>query len=192
MYTKSDLTRAFLSIGTDGLSLRHLGVQALSNSKKRDELEKFKTFMLQLNTAGGDIYDLASIFTSDSMVELIQNARNTRAYNERQMQQQPQNQMPLTQHRILQEKIQAAGRAADAKSDATSLNFLASVSDQTVRQADIESKERIEDKKIENDSKLHDDEMRMKMEELKLKSKELAQRAMEDATKRYVAGINKN
>lgn len=167
MYTKSDLTRAFLSIGTDGLSLRHLGVQALSNSKKRDELEKFKTFMLQLNTAGGDIYDLASIFTSDSMVELIQNARNTRAYNERQMQQQQQNQMQLNQqqiqaeaaekdkqrqhelaledkkgqYRILQEKIQAAGRAADAKSDATSLNFLASVSDQTVRQADIESKE---------------------------------------------------
>jgi hypothetical protein len=218
MYTKSDLTRAFLSIGTDGLSLRHLGVQALSNSKKRDELEKFKTFMLQLNTAGGDIYDLASIFTSDSMVELIQNARNTRAYNERQIQQQQQNQMQLNQqqiqaeaaekdkqrqhelaledkkgqYRILQEKIQAAGRAADAKSDATSLNFLASVSDQTVRQADIESKERIEDKKIENDSKLHDDEMRMKMEELKLKSKELAQRAREDATKRYVAGINKN
>lgn len=174
--------------------------------------------MLQLNTAGGDIYDLASIFTSDSMVELIQNARNTRAYNERQMQQQQQNQMQLNQqqiqaeaaekdkqrqhelaledkkgqYRILQEKIQAAGRAADAKSDATSLNFLASVSDQTVRQADIESKERIEDKKIENDSKLHDDEMRMKMEELKLKSKELAQRAREDATKRYVAGINKN
>ena len=58
--------------------------------------------------------------------------------------------------------------------------------------SDIESNERIEDKKIENDSKLHDDEMRMKMEELKLKSKELAQRAREDATKRYVAGINKN
>ena len=34
--------------------------------------------------------------------------------------------------------------------------------------------------------------MRMKMEELKLKSEELAQRAREDATKRYVAGINKN
>lgn len=218
MYTKSDLTRAFLSIGTDGLSLRHLGVQALSNSKKRDELEKFKTYMLQLNTAGGDIYDLASIFTSDSMVELIQNARNARAYNERQMQQQQQNQMQLNQqqiqaeaqdkerqrqhelaiedkkgqYRVLQEKIQAAGRAADAKSDATSLNFLAAVSDQTVRQADIESKENISNSKIAVESKKHEDEMRLKMEELKLKSKELAQRAREDATKRYVAGINKN
>lgn len=218
MYTKSDLTRAFLSIGTDGLSLRHLGVQALSNSKKRDELEKFKTYMLQLNTAGGDIYDLASIFTSDSMVELIQNARNARAYNERQMQQQQQNQMQINQqqiqaeaqekerqrqhelaiedkkgqYRVLQEKIQAAGRAADAKSDATSLNFLAAVSDQTVRQADIESKENIANSKIAVDSKKHEDEMRLKMEELKLKSQELAQRAREDATKRYVAGINKN
>ena len=150
MYTKSDLTRAFLSIGTDGLSLRHLGVQAMSNSKKRDELEKFKTFMLQLNTAGGDIYDLASIFTSDSMVELIQNARNSRMYAERRQQQQQQQQMQLNQqqieaearekelqrqhelaiedkkgqYRVLQEKIQAAGRAADAKSDATSLNYL--------------------------------------------------------------------
>lgn len=218
MYTKSDLTRAFLAIGTDGLSLRHLGVQAMHNSKKREELEKFKAFMMQLNTAGGDIYDLASIFTSDSMVELIQNARNTRLYNERQMQQQQQNQMQLNQqqiqaeaeekerqrqhelaiedkkgqYRVLEEKIQAAGRAADAKSDATSLNFLASVSDQAVKQADVESRERIDDKKIDTAKQQHDDEMRLKMEELKLKSKELAQRAREDATKRYVAGINKN
>lgn len=218
MYTKSDLTRAFLTISTDGLSLRHLGVQAMSNSKKRDELEKFKTFMLQLNTAGGDIYDLASIFTSDSMVELIQNARNSRMYAERQQQQQQQQQMQLNQqqieaearekelqrqhelaiedkkgqYRVLQEKIQAAGRAADAKSDATSLNYLAAVSDQAVRQADIESKENIETQKIESNTRAHEDEMRLKMEELKLRSKELAQRAREDATKRYVAGINKN
>ena len=139
-------------------------------------------------------------------------------YAERQQQQQQQQQMQLNQqqieaearekelqrqhelaiedkkgqYRVLQEKIQAAGRAADAKSDATSLNYLAAVSDQAVRQADIESKENIETQKIESNTRAHEDEMRLKMEELKLRSKELAQRAREDATKRYVAGINKN
>src|SRR5699024_12437132 len=81
-------------------NVRLLINQILTKSNKREKQKKLKTFMLQLNTDGGDIYDLASIFTSDSMVELIQNARNTRAYNERQMQQQQQNQMQLNQQQI--------------------------------------------------------------------------------------------
>lgn len=217
-YTKSDLTRAFLTIGTDGLSLRHLGVQALSNSKKREELERFKNYMLQLNTAGGDIYDLASIFTADSMVELVQSARNARRYAEQRAAAEQQNQLRISQqqieaeaqeaerdrqhdlavedkkgqYRVLQEKIQAAGRAADAKADATSLNYLAQVSEQTIKQASIESKEAIADKKIESDERSKEEDRKIELAKLNLQAKALAQRAREDTTKRYVAGVNKN
>lgn len=217
-YTKSDLTRAFLTIGTDGLSLRHLGVQALSNSKKREELERFKAFMMQLNTAGGDIYDLASIFTADSMVELVQSARNARRYAERQQQAQQQSQQQMVQqqlqaeaeekekdrqhelaiedkkgqYRVLSEKIQAAGRAADSKADTTSLNYLAQVSEQTVKQAAIESKEEIAGRKIDSDERQRDEDRKLELAKLNLQAKALAQRAREDATKRYVAGVNKN
>lgn len=218
MYTKSDLTRAFLKIGTDGLSMRHLGVQAISNSKKREELERFKTYMLQMNTAGGDIYDLASIFTADSMVELIQVARNTRKYNEQRERQAQQTELQINQqklqaeaqeserqmqhekeienikgnYRILQEKIQAAGRAADSKADATSLNFLAQMSEQALQEADIEQRNTISEKKIELDNRKLDEQMKLELAKINLKAQEIAQRKSSDEAKKYVAGINKN
>lgn len=218
MYTKSDLTRAFLRIGTDGLSMRHLGVQAVVNSKKREELEKFKTYMLQLNTAGGDIYDLASIFTADSMVELIQIARNARRRSDQLMQQQQQQQMQINQqqieadarekereyqheekmenikgqYRILQEKVQAAGRAADAKADVTSLNYLAQVSQQALDEAGMEQKNTLENRKIDLKSKEMDDKRKIELAKLDLKAKEIKQRQDSDNAKKYVAGINKN
>lgn len=218
MYTKSDLTKAFLRISTDGLSLRNLGVQAIDNPKKREELERFKSYLVQLNTAGGDIYDLASIFSSDSMVELKQVALNSRKYAEKQAQQQQQNQMQMNQqqieaearekqadrdlklritqmegeYRLRQEMIQASGRAADAKSDPASMNFVAQVSQQAINSAENNQRLELENRKLDNQSRMDEEERRIKMEELRLKSRELAQRAREDATKRYVATVNKN
>lgn len=218
MYTKSDLSKAFLRIGTDGLSLRHLGVQAVNNPKRREELERFKNYLLQINTAGGDIYDLAAIFSSDSMVELKQIALNSRRYQERMQQQQQQNQLQINQqqieadaqekerdrehetqmkviegeYRLRQEMIQAAGRAADAKSDVAGYNFVANVSEQALKDKEINNNMEIETRKADDAASISQEELRIKMQELALKSRELAQRAREDATKRYVAAINKN
>ena len=218
LYTQSDLTRGFIRIGTDGLSLRHLGVQAISNSKKREELERFKAYMMQLNTAGGDIYDLASIFSSDSMIELRQVALNARKNAERVAQQNQQNQLQLNQqqiqaeaqekekerqhelqlealkgeYRLRQETIQAAGRAADSKSDAESMNFVAKMSDQAIRETEGASKIELDRNRLENSNKIEEQKMKIKMQELSLKAKELSQRAREDDTKRYVASVNKN
>lgn len=218
MYTKSDLTRAFLTIGTDGLSMRHLGVQAISNSKKREELERFKAYMLQLNTAGGDIYDLASIFTADSMVELIQVARNSRKRADQLSNQQQQQQMQLSQqqieadakaeerryqhekeiesmkgqYRLLEEKVQAAGRAADAKADPASLNYLADVSRQALEEAGMEQENFLENRKLDIKSKEIDEKTKIELQKLSLKAQEIKQRQESDKTKKYVAGINKN
>lgn len=218
MYTKSDLTKAFLRIGTDGLSMRHLGVQAINNPKRREELERFKNYLLQINTAGGDIYDLASIFSSDSMIELKQIALNSRKYQERIQQQQQQNQLQINQqtlqaeseekardrehelqlkslegeYRLRQEMIQAAGRAADAKSDEAGYNFVAEMSDQAIKENEAANRIELDNKKEDNKSYIDKEQLKLKMQELALKSRELAQRAREDSTKRYVAAINKN
>lgn len=218
MYTKSDLTRAFLRVGSDGLSLRNLGVQVINNPKKREELERFKNYLLQINTAGGDIYDLASIFASDSMIELKQVAYNSRRYAERQQQQQQQNALQQQQQQIqadAQEKqqerehelrieqvkgeyslrremIQASGRAADAKSDAASMNFVANMSDQALRENDAVRKAELESRKIDNEAEANREQVRLRMHELALKSQELAQRQRDNATKRFVASVNKN
>lgn len=218
MYTKSDLTKAYLMIGADGLSLRNLGVQAIDNPKKREELERFKAYLLQTNTAGGDIYDLATIFASDSMVELKQVALNSRKYAEKQQQQQQQNQMQINQQQIQaeaeekrlerehdlqkeamkgeyslrREMIQASGRAADAKSDPASMNFVAQMSQQAINSAENSNRMDIETRKMRHQEDMDREEMRLRMQEMSLKARELAQRAREDATKRYVAAINKN
>lgn len=218
MYTKSDLTKAFLRISTDGLSLRNLGVQAIDNPKKREELERFKSYLIQMNTAGGDIYDLASIFASDSMVELKQIALNSRKYAEQQAQQAQQNQMQINQqqieaeardkqadrdnklriaqiegeYRLRQEMIQSAGRSADSKADPASMNFVAQISQQAVNSVDNEKKLDLESQKFDHQKAMDEQSMRAKMEELRIKSREVAQRAREDATKRYVATVNKN
>lgn len=218
LYTKSDMTRAFLEIGTDELTLRHLGVMPITNSKKRQELENFKNYMLQLNTAGGDIYDLASIFTADSMVELTQVAKNARKRQDEIRQQEQQSQMQINQqniqaqakekekerqhelaiedkkgyYRILEEKVQAAGRAADAKADPASLNFLAQTSQQAIQQSGIESNAQLENRRIDMDERDMEERRKLEYEKLKLQTEQLAQRKREDDTKRYVAGINKN
>lgn len=218
MYTKSDLTRAFLTIGTDGLAMRHLGVQTITNAKKRQEMERMKEFMLQMNTAGSDMYDLAAIISSDSMVELQQAALQSRLRQDQVRQQEQQNQMQLQQqqieaaqqekereyqhemqvedlkgrYRLQQEYIQATGRAADAKADDASLQFLRQEGDMTMRQAELDSREQLETRRMDDARAANEMKTRIELEKLNLQAKQLAQRAREDATKRYVAGINKN
>lgn len=218
MYTKSDLTRAYLKISSDGLSLRNLGVQPIINSKKREELERFKAYLLQINTAGGDIYDLASIFTADSMVELMQLARNSRKYAEEQAQKAQQNQMQLNQQNIQAEKeakaleyqhkerienikgqydlakerLQVEGQLASIPSDNSYLDVMSKDADRALKEMELENKQALEMKKLDNARESENNQLSLKMKELDLRAKELKQRIQEDATKRYVAGVNKN
>lgn len=218
MYTKSDLTRAFLTIGTDGLSMRHMGVQAITNAKKRQELERFKEFMLQMNTAGSDVYDLAQIATSDSMVTLRQVALESRRRADQIRQQEQQNQMQLNQQQIQadqqakereyqhelqlaqlkgnidlqRERIRAAGYAADQQADTTSLDYLTKTAEQSIRQADVENRYQIEQQRLDDARAAKEQEAEFRRQELELKREEIRQRQRDNDTARYVAGINKN
>ena len=218
MYTKSDLTRAFLTIGTDGLSMRHMGVQAITNAKKRQELERFKEFMLQMNTAGSDVYDLAQIATSDSMVTLRQVALESRRRADQVRQQEQQNQMQLQQQQIQaaqqekereyqhelqlaqlkgnidlqRERIRAAGYAADQQADTTSLDYLTKTAEQSIRQADVENRYQIEQQRLDDARASKEQEAEFRRQELELKREEIRQRQRDNDTARYVAGINKN
>ena len=205
-------------ISSDGLSLRNLGVQPIINSKKREELERFKAYLLQINTAGGDIYDLASIFTADSMVELMQLARNSRKYAEEQAQKAQQNQMQLNQQNIQAEKeakaleyqhkerienikgqydlakerLQVEGQLASIPSDNSYLDVMSKDADRALKEMELENKQALEMKKLDNARESENNQLSLKMKELDLRAKELKQRIQEDATKRYVAGVNKN
>ena len=96
------------------------------------------------------------------------------------------------EYRLRQETIQAAGRAADSKSDAESRNFVAKMSDQAIRETEGVSKIELDRNRLESSNKIEEQKMKIKMQELSLKAKELSQRAREDDTRRYVASVNKN
>lgn len=218
MYTKSDLTRAFLRVGTDGLSMRHLGVQAITNAKKRQELESFKQYMMQLNTAGNDVYDLASLFTADSMTEAVQVARNARAYAEKQARQQQENELQVNQQRIeaeaqekerdrqhemqlealkgdyrlRQEMIQASGYAANRQSDPASWNYMAQMANLATKQASSARDAALAESEASEARREHDDRMEIEREKLRLKEKEIDQRERTNEANKYIAGINKN
>lgn len=59
-------------------SLRKLEVFPADDSSKRRELENFKNMVLQNNTMGNDLYDLAELFSSDNMVSVMEIANNSR------------------------------------------------------------------------------------------------------------------
>src|SRR5690606_28031542 len=69
-YRKSDSTQAWLKLQDPDLPIKHLGVRAISNSKKRKELEAFKEYLLNTNTLGADLKAIADVITSDSIVTL--------------------------------------------------------------------------------------------------------------------------
>lgn len=96
------------------------------------------------------------------------------------------------QYRLLEEKVQAAGRAADAKADPASLNYLADVSRQALEEAGMEQENFLENRKLDIKSKEIDEKTKIELQKLSLKAQEIKQRQESDKTKKYVAGINKN
>ena len=72
MYRNSDLSLAYVSLTDNSLSLRHLNVMAVSNSKKRLELENLKQYILQTNTLGNDLLDITRMMNANSTAEMNQ------------------------------------------------------------------------------------------------------------------------
>ena len=97
MYRNSDLSLAYISLTDNSLSLRHLNVMAVSNSKKRLELENLKQYILQTNTLGNDLLDITRMMSANSTAEMNQIGRDARSYADRVRQEEYQNQQRLVQ-----------------------------------------------------------------------------------------------
>lgn len=77
-FTQSDATQAFIKESDDNFSLRRFSIVPISNSKKREQLKTFKSWLVQNNTLGTDELAMAELITSDSMSEIIEAARTAR------------------------------------------------------------------------------------------------------------------
>lgn len=217
-YTKSDLSKSFLSVAGDDIKLWSLGVRAVSNSKKHKKLEEMRQAMLSVNTAGYDALDMARILTCESMQELLASAIESRKHADQVRQETYEQQMSLQQqqqqyeaairedqqqhekdieamkgnYKVETERIKAAGIAAGKNSDAQSLEFVKNQSQMAVEQSKIEQTSIDNNRKMDLTESMAKKAAQQRDRELDLKEKQLAQRQRDDQTKRYTSTINKN
>lgn len=217
-YTKSDSSKAFLKFTDPYFKLRNLGILPVSNSKKRKELENFKNYLLNNNTLNGDLYSVASLFTSDTMVELIESARLERLNAQKDAQVQRQHEIEIEdrkieavkqqeltnwqreeyskqkdrENKIEVEKIDALGRAADNNADADNLNFIISQANLAIQKEknnkEISIKETEQIRKSEKDKQ----DYYLRLEELKNETLKIATKNKEIDTNKYISQVNKN
>lgn len=217
-YTKSDSTKAYLKFQDPYFQLRKLGLLPISNSKKRKELENFKSYLLNTNTLGSDEMSLAKLFSSDTMVELIEAARAerirrqqeteaTRAHEngliERQAEideQKAVNEWKREEYsnqkdrenKIEIERIESLGRAVDNNAEQGQLDFIMKQADLAVKKTKVDSEISIAEAEQVRKTEKDKQDFAIRMQELKNKTLELEQKRKESNDNKYIAEINKN
>lgn len=217
-YTKSDLSRVFLKFTDLDFPLRRFGIMAVSNSKKRKELELMKSYLLNQNTMQTDTLELASLVSSDNVVALIEIARLERLRKEKLEAIQRQHEMDMLDKQLQlerekeiftwqlnektndadrlneleKERIAAIGRAADNESTLGGLDYISTQADLAIKREQANFQNDIDTKELD-----------LKIEEAKQKYKDLEDKRLLERDKlalenkrldneRYIAQINKN
>lgn len=217
-YTKSDLSKSYLKFSDPYFPLRKLGLLPISNSKKRKELESFKSYLMNTNTLGSDEMSLVKLFTSDTMVELMESARQERFRRNDEIKQDREHQLELLdkqaqiedqkdlvvwqreeyskqkdrENKIEVERIDALGRAADNNANLESLNYINKNADLALKKEKQDAE--IELSKEELNRKTDKDKMdnQFKYEQLKNEILKTQTKIKESENKKYIAEINKN
>lgn len=217
-YTASDASQAFIKETDDDFNFRKFSIVPISNSKKREQLKTFKTWLMNTNTLGTDELAMAELITSDSMAEIIESARSARlarqeqdsmAQNQQGEQLQKLEEMKQQAADALWEKqeyskqkdrekdvrvatINALGRAADKQAGTDEFDVILKQSTLALNQAKTEAD--INTKNVENDikrGKLEEDRAK-RLDDMKIKLAELATKRQISQDNKYIARINKN
>jgi hypothetical protein len=217
-WTKSDSSIGFLQLSDPYFPLRRMGLLPSNDSKKRKQLEEFKNYLMQTNTIGSDTLEIAKLFMSDTMSQLLQIAEEERKSRQQAEEQAHTRQLEIQeqQAQIEEQKEQKKWERAEISKERDRAvrkemevieamgrtggkdNF-AEANEQILRRADQQMEEKSLNLKAQKDAqdfklkeKQNADNFKLKLEELKLKSEQLAQRAKEMKSKEYIAAINKN
>jgi hypothetical protein len=217
-YTKSDLSKAYLHIVDEGLSLRTFNIMATTNSKRRRELEEMKRVFIENNTMGLDELALARIWTSDSMVELLTSVRESRAYKESIEQRKHENNLELQkkqqdweayvddrehkqqmeiehtrgQYKVHVEEIQAVGRAADNGADSVWYQWITDTARNALEVTEAEKNRDLERARMDAEREAKTSDLELRFKELAIKLDELKLKRDKMESEKYIAQINKN
>lgn len=215
---KSDGDLAYLNFTDEVFGLRELGITAVSDSKSRKSLERLREQLLTNNTAGSDILDFAEIMVSDSMLELVETGKRSRAKAQADMQADRDHEARLQQQQIEaaakesakirkeeaieaqkdrdndieKERIKSLGRASDKNSDQEGFAEINKAAD-LAQQKEFQDKQN-ELKSKEVDIKANDAAVknRVAQETLRLKLLELKDKREQRRHEKFVAINNKN
>ena len=218
MYTKGDASIEFLKMTDPDFPLRRIGLMMSEDSKKRKELEEFRTYLMQTNTVGDDTLEIARLLSSDSMREILEIAQQERDNRERSSELAHQRQVELEQQRIEAERqaeidkwernevskeadrkarkeieaISAAGRASSKDATTESFDQIKEFTRLDIQQQSLnqEAEKTLQDFKLREKEK--SEEFKLRMKQLELQAQSLAERAKDRKSKEYVAQINKN
>lgn len=217
-YTKSDATKVFLQFSDDDFHLRKFGILPVSNSKKRKDLETFKSILFNMNTLGSDELALAELVASDTMSEAIAVARQARIRRDEEAMKAQQNAIQQIQskaeaedalkqkewerqelsnerdrkNKIDVKRIDALGRALDNNADPNSLEQINREADYALKkesqEADIDLKRRESDRK---DKELSESK-KLEWAKLNLEFQKLYQQQENNRSNEFQSIINKN
>lgn len=217
-YTKSDGSIQYLKFSDPEFPFRRIGLIVAHDSKKRKELEQFRTYVLGNNTLGTDTLEIAKLIASDEMSEAIEIARIAQEKRDAQAQQQFERDQALIQQKgeqdrakaeeewlraeeskkrdrendLNRERIKALGRASDKQSDTAGFEQINKEADRALKENDLNFKAETAKEKFRLEEKKQSDDMNFKMEKLKLEAKKLEERIKDRQSKEYIAEINKN
>jgi hypothetical protein len=217
-YTKSDMSKAFLKFQDKDFPLRRLGIMAISNSKKRKELETLKQSLLNRNTLDSDSLELAAIMGSDSMVSLMEIARLERMRRDLNTQAQRKHEQDLltqqleaTKNATEEERIFKAGesekdrqkdltvsylsglgKAVDNNSSLPQLQFYNDEADRFINNEQFSEEHALKLKDLELRINTAKDTFKTNEAKLKLEVDKLALQKEKLKQDRYIAEVNKN
>lgn len=215
LYVASDDEISYLeSIADDKwFDLRRISVRPLYNYKKKREVEMLKQVLLQNNTLGHDAYALTSIALSDDYLELMQAAKEARAYADMVRAEEAKNAQELKdkeleymrEERAAESKENEENRKVKVKvAEITALGRVADNTNQTdgtdivIGQADeykdreLSQKREIELQKINQRANEAAGRLEAEIAKTELQKRQLDLKEKEIEANKFMAVINKN
>tara|TARA_R100001039_G_scaffold10623_1_gene5393 strand:- start:26884 stop:29688 length:2805 start_codon:yes stop_codon:yes gene_type:complete len=218
-YRKTDGSIVYNTFSDEKFHLRKIGVLPSSNSDDKKRIEAVKQALLNNNTfEGADVLSYANIINSDTLLELLDTAKADRKerYQREDLarqSQEKQTQMALEaeERKDLRDKafekmladnknetsiqesiINSLGRASDKKSDTEGINQIKIAGDQALKEQELDSKDGIENRKLDLKAEEQNANIAQKAKELEIRLREVKAKEDEIKTNRFTSIINKN
>jgi hypothetical protein len=218
VFSNSDGDKNFLHLSDPNFPLRRLGVFPVNDPKKRRELETMKQALLNMNTLGSDLLDYAELFSADTITELVSIGRRGRAEKQKEVEAQRAHEKEIEDKkiqaaaaekaedrrfeasendkdrkaRIMQEEIQAQGRAADKDANQASFDNISKQTDMALKEMKINNEIELSNKKFEAQQNNDNIKLDSINKDLEIKLKELDHKDRKLVNDRYIAEVNKN